>query len=98
MQSTDDTAGHPLPSPGLPDAHLLPTPEPPHQEKKQSKSLTCFLVRVFPVRSLMYRAISSLRPAGRARAQSQGNRGPGARDTSGPPPSLKMLVPNEGSP
>ncbi|KAG5274043.1 hypothetical protein AALO_G00158530, partial [Alosa alosa] len=26
--------------------------------------LTCFRVRVFPVRSLMYRAISSFRPAG----------------------------------
>lgn len=104
-QRTGDAAGHPL-SPRL-TWHPPPTPPKLSQENKQSDGLTCFLVRVFPVRSLMYRAISSLRPAGRAKGSAPGKRGgPGPsapKGTSGPParpaqPGPMMLVLNEAGP
>lgn len=91
-QRTGDAAGHPL-SPRL-TWHPPPTPPKLSQENKQSDGLTCFLVRVFPVRSLMYRAISSLRPAGRAKGSAPGKRGGQGHQPQKAPPTPQPVLPS----
>lgn len=91
-QRTGDAAGHPL-SPRL-TWHPPPTPPKLSQENKQSDGLTCFLVRVFPVRSLMYRAISSLRPAGRAKGSAPGKRGGQGHQPQKAPPAPQPVLPS----